>query len=390
MERKGGVMTAPLEGIRILDLSQLYPGPLCTMILADLGAEVIKIEPTGIGDHARTFRFLFNQINRNKKSVALNLKNPRAQEAFRRLTRTADVVVEGFRPGTTARLGVDYETLRKINPRLIYCSISGFGQGGPYRDRPGHDINYMAMGGVLGLTRDREGRPLVLGFEVADITSALNAAIGILAAIQGRERTGEGQFVDISMLDCVVALLHNSIGPYLETGQMPTINPLHATPHYGIFETSDGEYLVIGIAHEDWFWDNLCDVLGMEDAKGLNTAQRIMKAHELLPRVQEAIRSRTLAEWMEMMAGKDIPYCKLANVAEALNDPQVQHRQMVVTVGEGERSMRQLGSPYKLSSTPTRFELPPPELGEHTEVLLRESGYTMEEIEEMRKEGAVG
>ena len=197
-------MTAPLDGIRVLDLSQLYPGPLCTMILADLGAEVIKVEPPGVGDHARTFRFLFNQINRNKKSIALNLKHPEAQEAFRRLARTADVVVEGFRPGTTARLGVDYETLKSINPRIIYCSISGFGQDGPYRDRPGHDINYMAMGGVLGLTRDRGGDPVVLGFEVADIASALNSVIAIQAALLARERTGEGQFVDIAMLDCVV------------------------------------------------------------------------------------------------------------------------------------------------------------------------------------------
>lgn len=382
-------MTTPLNGIRILDLSQLYPGPLCTMILADLGAEVIKVEPPGTGDHARAFPFLFNQINRNKKSLSLNLKHPRAQEAFRRLAAGADVVVEGFRPGTTARLGVDYPTLREINPRLIYCSISGFGQDGPYRDRPGHDINYLAMGGVLGLTRDREGRPVVLGFEVADIVSALNSAIGILAALQARERTGEGQLVDISMLDCVVSLLSNSLGPYLETGELPTINPLHTTPHYGIFETADGEYLVIGIAHEDWFWDELCEVLGMEDAKGLNTAQRILNCSLLLPRVQEAVRSRTLAEWMELMANRDIPHCNLPGIDEALDDPQVRHRRMVVEVGEGERRTRQLGSPYKLSSTPPRFELPPPRLGEHTEELLQEAGYSRREIIQMREEKAV-
>lgn len=381
-------MTTPLEGIRILDLSQLYPGPLCTMILADLGAEVIKVEPPGTGDHARAFRFLFNQINRNKKSLSLNLKHPRAKEAFHRLARNADVVVEGFRPGTTARLGVDYETLKEINPRLIYCSISGFGQDGPYRDRPGHDINYLAMGGVLGLTRDREGRPVVLGFEVADIASALNAAIGILAALQARERTGEGQFVDISMLDCVVSLLHNSVGSYLETGEILPINPLHATPHYGIFDTADGNYLVIGIAHEDWFWDNLCDVLGMEDAKGMNIAQRIIHQKDLLPRVQEAVRSRPLAEWLELMADKDIPFCNLPGIAEALNDPQVRHRRMVVEVGDGDRSCRLLGSPYKLSRTPPRFELPPPELGEHTQAILLQAGYSPQEIAVMREEKA--
>lgn len=382
-------MTAALEGIRILDLSQLYPGPLCTMILADFGAEVIKVEPVGIGDAARTFRFLFNQINRNKKSVALNLKHPAAQEAFRRLADTADVVVEGFRPGTTARLGVDYETLRKSNPRLIYCSISGFGQDGPYRDLPGHDINYLAIGGVLGLTRDREGRPVVLGFEVADIASALNAVIGIQAALMARERTGEGQYVDISMLDCVVALLHNSVGPYLETGQVPTINPLHATPHYGIYETADGEYLVIGIAHEDWFWDNLCEGLGMEDAKGLNLAQRIIDKEKLASRMEEIIRSRTLAEWLEILKDKDAPCCSLSGIAEAFDDPQVKHRKMMAVVGEGENSMRVIGSPFKLSQTPPRLESPSPALGEHTDGLLQEAGFSTEEIARMREEGAV-
>ncbi len=382
-------MTAPLEGIRVLDLSQLYPGPLCTMVLADLGAEVIKVEPPGTGDHARTFRFLFNQINRNKKSIALNLKHPGAQEAFRRLARTADVVVEGFRPGTTARLGVDYETLKALNPRIIYCSISGFGQDGPYRDRPGHDINYMAMGGVLGLTRDKEGNPVVPGFEVADIASALNSVIAIQAALLARDKTGEGQYVDIAMLDCVVFLLHNSIGPYLETGEVPTINPLHATPHYGIFETADAKYLVIGIAHEDWFWNGLCDALGLEDAKGLNTPQRILGKAELLPRVEEAVAKLNLEEALRLLGANDVPCCALPRIDEALDDPQVRHRGMVVRVGEGEGAIRQLGSPYKLSRTPPRFLTPPPELGQHSEELLREIGMEEEEICRLREEGAI-
>ncbi len=382
-------MTTPLEGIRILDLSQLYPGPLCTMILADFGAEVIKVEPPGTGDHARTFRFLFNQINRNKKSIALNLKDPQAQEAFLKLARTADVVVEGFRPGTTARLGVDYETLKAINPRIIYCSISGFGQDGPYRDRPGHDINYLAMGGILGLTRDREGRPVVLGFEVADITSALNSVIAIQAALLAREKTGEGQFVDISMLDCVFSLLHNSIGPYLETGDVPTINPLHATPHYGIYETADGEYLVLGIAHEDWFWNGLCDALGMEDAKGLNTPQRIIGKVDLQPRVEAAIRMRDLSEWLPILTENDVPHCPLPGLAEALADPQVEHRNMVIEIKTQENTVKQLGSPYKLSLTPPRFETSPPQLGEHTDALLQEAGYEAGQIAGLRETGAI-
>jgi crotonobetainyl-CoA:carnitine CoA-transferase CaiB-like acyl-CoA transferase len=382
-------MTTPLEGVRVLDLSQLYPGPLCTMILADFGAEVIKVEPPRTGDHARAFRFLFNQINRNKKSIALNLKDPRAQEALQRLAQTADVVVEGFRPGTMARLGVDYETLKAINPRIIYCSISGFGQDGPYRDRPGHDINYLAIGGVLGLTRSRDSKPVVLGFEVCDITSALNSVIAIQAALLAREKTGEGQFVDISMLDCAVALLHNSIGPYLETGELPSGNALHVLPHYGIFETADGEGLVIGIAHEDWFWNNLCEALGMEDAKGLNTIERAMRGKELTSKVEETVRGRKLSEWLEILAGRDIPYCTLPGIKEALDDPQVRHRGMVIEIKDGENAIGQLGSPYKLSATPPRYETPPPRLGQDTEVLLAEAGYDPAQIADMREAGAI-
>lgn len=359
------------------------------MVLADLGAEVIKIEPPGTGDHARAFHFLFQQINRNKKSVSLNLKDPHAQDCLRRLAAGADVLVEGFRPGTTARLGVDYETLRAVNPRLVYCSISGFGQDGPYRDLPGHDINYLALGGVLGLTRDGEGRPVVLGIEIADITSAMNSVIAIQAALLAREKTGEGQFVDISMLDCAVALLYNGIGPYLETGEVPTINPLHATPHYDVFETADGEYLVLGIAHEDWFWDRLCDALGMEDAKGLNVPQRIVGRGDLYPRVREAFLSRDKAEWLEILAGYDVPCCPLHTLPEALADEQVRHRGMVVEIGGEEGAYRAIGSPYKLSATPPRFDTPPPRLGEHTDALLEEVGCTSEEIGEMRERGAI-
>ncbi len=381
-------MTTPLQGIRVLDLTMLYPGPLCTMILADLGAEVIKVEPPGSGDHARAFRFLFNQINRNKKSLALNLKDAAAQEAFRALARTTDVVVEGFRPGTTARLGVDYDSLKADNPRLIYCSISGFGQDGPYRDRPGHDINYMALGGVLGLTRDGGGDPVIPGFEVADITSALNAVIAIQAALLARERTGEGQYVDISMLDCVVALLHNSLGPYLETGEEPPGNFIHMLPHYGIFETSDGKRLALGIVHEDWFWKSLCEAACMEDVKDLLTVERLLGAGDLLPRVAEAIRSRPLDEWVRVFDEHDVPCAPLASVKEALDDPQVRHRDMVVEIKSGDGAVKQLGSPHKLSATPPRFETPAPALGQHTDEVLAEAGYDAARISELREKGA--
>lgn len=380
-------MPAPMEGIRVLDLSQLFPGPYCTMILADLGAEVIKVEPLRTGDYARFFSFFFNQINRNKKSIALNLKDTRAQEIFHRLAEKADVVVEGFRPGTATRLGVDYDTLKAINPRLIYCSISGFGQDGPYLKRPGHDINYMSIGGALGLTRDRDNRPMVLGVEIVDITSGLNAAIGILAALLARDKTGEGQFIDISMLDVTVSLIPMEAGYCLGAGEPPPEAALNALPHYGVFETADGEYLVLGIVHEDWFWKDLCDALQMGDLRELSTPERVGRREEIISRLKDIFSTRDLSEWLDLLAGYDIPFSKVNSVAEALSDPQVLHRNMVVDIEGGD--CRFVGSPLKLSKTPPRFEAPTPLLGEHTEALLKELGLEEAEIEELRGAGSI-
>lgn len=379
-------MTGPLNRVRVLDLSQLFPGPYCTMILADLGAEVIKIEPLGMGDYARLFSYFFDQINRNKKSIALNLKDPKAQEALHLLAKGADVVVEGFRPGTTTRLGVDYETLREINPGIIYCSISGFGQDGPYLERPGHDINYMSLAGALGLTRDRDGRPVVLGLEIVDITSGLNAAIGILSALLARANGGEGQRVDISMLDCAFSLLPMEVGYCLVTGESLTASALSILPHYGIFETADGEYLVLGIVHEDWFWRELCDGLDMADLRDLNVGERISRKDELASRLEEAFRSRKLEELLEALAGHDVPYCKINSIAEALEDPQILNRDMVLDLPGG---ARYVGSPLKLSQTPPRLDCASPQLGEHTEALLAEAGLQLDEIKQLRDEGAI-
>ncbi len=380
-------MQSALEGIRVLDLSQLFPGPYCTMLLADLGAEVIKVEPVGFGDPSRLLGFFHDQVNRNKKSIALNLKDPRSRDAFRRLARVADVVVEGFRPGTTSRLGVDYGTLQAENPRLIYCSISGFGQDGPYLKRPGHDINYMSIGGTLGLTRDREGRPVVLGVEIVDVASGLNAAISILAALLARQSTGEGQYIDISMLDCTVSLIPMETGYCLATGETPPASTLEALPHYGVFETADGEYLALGIVHEDWFWKELCDALNLEDIQNLNTMERIARNAELLQRLESAFRARTLQEWLDKLQDYDLPFSRINSVSEALEDPQIRHRGMVPELPGG--VCRLVGSPLKLAKTPPRVHSPAPKLGEHTDLLLGEAGFTDAEIKELRETGAI-
>jgi len=382
-------VTRPLEGTRILDLTQLLPGPYCTGILADFGAEVIKVEPPA-GDFGRMFDALFHQINRNKKSITLNLKDPRAQDIFRRLAEGADVVVEGFRPGTTARLGVDYDTLREVNPRMIYCSISGFGQDGPYRDRPGHDINYMSLGGALSLLRDRGGRPIEPGLEIADVTAGLEAAIAILAALLARDRTGRGQFLDISMLDCVVSILPMHASAYFAAGEVPRTNMTDLCPQYRIFDTADGDYLVLGIVHEDWFWANLCDLLdGFEDLRGLNPFQRIERRDEIIGRLSEAFRRRTLGEWLELFEGKDIAYSTVNDIAQVFEDPQVMHRQMLIRVKDGEVERLAVGSPYKMSETPFVVESPAPRLGQHTAEVLAELGITAEQLEELRSQGTV-
>ncbi len=382
-------MAKPLDGIKVLDLSQLLPGPYCTGILADLGAEVVKVEPRE-GDFGRLLGGMFSQINRGKRSITLNLKDPRAQEVFLRLASTADVVVEGFRPGTTDRLGVGYEACRKENPRLVYCSISGFGQDGPYRDRPGHDINYMSLGGALSLLKGGDGRPVNPGFEMADATAGLEAAVAILAALLARGHTGRGQFLDISMLDCVVSLLPMHANTYLSLGTLPPTNLTDLCSHYRIFDTADGDYLVLGIVHEDRFWTSLADALeGFEDVRDLKHLQRMERRDELILRMSEAFRKKTLAEWLQRLEGLDIPYSTVNDVAQALEDPQVLHRGMRVTIPGPGGEVACLGSPYKLSETPVTFDAPAPGLGEHTDAVLAGIGLSPEEIDGLRKAGAV-
>ncbi len=384
-------MTKPLEGTRVLDLTQLLPGPYCAGILADFGADVIKIEPPA-GDFARLVPGMFNQINRGKKSVTLNLKEEKAQAVLHELVRASDVVVEGFRPGTMARLGADYETLRAINSRLIYCSISGFGQDGPYRDRPGHDINYMSIGGALSLLSDGGGRPINPGLEMADVTAGLEAVIAILAALLARDKTGEGQYLDISMLDCVVSILPMQAGIFFSLGMVPPTNNTDSFPHYRVFTTADGSSLVLGIVHEDRFWSELCEALegfGFEDVRELTFAERLERRDELIERLAAAFHSLTLAEWLDRLSGHDVPFSTINDISQVFEDPQVTHRGMKVAMPGPEGEIECVGSPYKLSATPVTFNLPAPRLGEHTGQVLEEIGLSPAEITELREAGIV-
>ena len=387
-----------LEGVRVLDLSRLLPGPYCTQILADLGAEVIKVEEPTLGDYMRWFPPLvggvsafYLMVNRNKKSITLNLKNPKGREAFMRLAKTADVIVEGFRPGVAKRLGVDYESVKSVNPRIIYCSITGYGQTGPYKDQAGHEINYLAYAGVLSLTGQRGGPPAIPGVQVADLAGALYAAISILAALRHRDRTGTGQYIDVSILDCVVSLLCLQAGFYFATGRPPLRGEFMlqgGVPCYNIYRTSDGKYIAVG-AVEEQFWKNLCKALGLEEFTDYEYA--VGKDREkVYQALAKKFESKTRDEWVEELKNVDCCCTPIYTLDEVFSDKHVLSRGILEEI-EDERlgKIKVIGYPARLGSTPAVVRSSPPSLGEYTEEILASLGYTEREIEEMRREGAI-
>jgi len=379
-------MTLPLEGIRIIDSAHQYPGPYCSMLLGDLGAEIIKVERPGVGDPARFLPGFFRSINRNKRSLTLDLKIPRAREILHRLVIGSDVFTDGFRPGVTKRLGVDYDTLKEINPGLIYCSISGYGQEGPYRDLPGHDINYMSMAGMLENFRDREGNIIPPGVAIGDLSSGMFAVIGIMAALAAREKTGMGQYVDVSMFDGLLSWMSTQLGSFFEKSGLGP----EGDAGYGIFETGDGKLLTLGIAHEDWFWDRLCSAIGLDMFQGLGGFERRQRRKELTEKLQAVFSQKPRREWIKILIDADVPASPVQSLGQVAEDPHVIFRNMIqeISLPSGERN-RQVGFPIKLSRTPGTIRLPPPELGEHTEEILRDMGYSAREIEQFKKEGVV-
>ncbi|MDP2726712.1 MAG: CaiB/BaiF CoA-transferase family protein [Dehalococcoidia bacterium] len=391
-------MTTALEGVTVVDLSLFLPGPFCTLLLADLGAEVIKVEDPERGDHFRNMPPLVNGIgvrylalNRNKKSVALNLKSEKGKEAFYRLIAKADVMVEGFRPGVAKRLGIDYHTLKDLNPRLIYCSVSGFGQDGPYRDVVGHDINYIGYGGILGLIGEEGGPPVIPGVRIADSAAGMFAAIAILAALMARNHTGQGQQVDVCMLDAVVSLLSTDAAAYLAGGQEPRRGeaPLTgAMSYYNVYETKDNQYITLG-AIEAHFWRNLCQKLDREDLVPYQgaTGEKGKEVHSFL---KETFLTKTREEWLKFFQDADVCCGPVNTLGEVFRDPQVLHRQMVVQTDHPQvGKISQIGIPMKLSQTPGGIRMPAPLLGEHTEEILRGLNYPQGEIEELRQKKAI-
>ncbi|MBI5967711.1 MAG: CoA transferase [Deltaproteobacteria bacterium] len=391
----------PLEGIKILDLTRLLPGPYGTMLLGDLGAEVIKVEEPEQGDYARWYPPHINGIgsrhlllNRNKKSITLNLKMAEGKAIFLKMVENgADVLIEQFRPGVMDRLGLGYKDLEKVNPRLIYCSLTGFGQDGPNKDVAGHDINYIGIGGILGVTGLKGGSPVIPGTQIADlIGGGLYAAIGILTALLARQKTGRGQFIDISMLDGVVSLIPDQAALFFAEGTSPRAGERRLTgglPQYNVYQTKDGKYLAVG-ALEDKFWASLCRGIGKPEWAEKIPKEKDGRCEEIKEEMAQIFLSRTQKEWIDLLMREDTCLTAVNSLAEVFVDPQILHRKMVVeTTHPKAGRIRQIGVPIKFSETPGEVRTPAPEFGEHTEEILRGLGYTEEGIGRLRKEGVI-
>ena len=413
-------MSLPLDGIRVLDLSRLLPGGFCSLLLADFGAEVLKVEDTGMGDYIRwsppyydgahesARSALFLSLNRNKRSIRLDLKNERGREALLRLVREYDVVLESFRPGVLERLGVGYERMREENPGIVYCAISGYGQAGPKRGSSGHDINYLGLVGLLGLTGERGGAPVQAAGQIADLGGgALMAAFGILAALRerdgaapkpaapgrlacaGQRGSGEGQIVDVSMADGALSWLAMVAATYFADGNVPHRGDLPLAGSlicYRPYECADG-WVTLG-ALEPKFWQAFCRGVGRDELIAAQFERPGSPAHA---QVQEIFKARTRSEWEAFAHQHDCCLEPILELDEALSSELVREREMVVEVDQPgvERAVRQLGLPVKLARTPgDHARLPGPALGEHTEAVLLDAGYSAAQVAELLAEGA--
>lgn len=394
-------MTTPLACLKVLDFSTLLPGPFATMFLADLGADVVRVEsPHQQADIVRSMPPLDGDtsawhalLNRSKRSIALDLKRPGASDIVKRLVQTYDIVVEQFRPGVMQRLGIGYQALRGVNSRLIYCAITGYGQTGPYRDRAGHDLNYLALSGIASHTGRREYGPLPLGVQVADVGGgSYNALVGILAAVIHRQRTGEGQLVDISMFDGAVAWNALAAAQYFVGGSDPEPEgaTLNGGSYYDYYRTSDGRYLSIA-GLEPKFWQGFCAAIDRPDLIELGSSLDLDTQRSLKSEIQRTIASRTCEEWMGIFARIDVCVEPVLQVSEVVQHPQTQARELVVSVPKGDgTSQRQIANPIKLSACQPEYRHIGTALGEHTEAVLLEMGYTELDIKTLREAGVFG
>jgi crotonobetainyl-CoA:carnitine CoA-transferase CaiB-like acyl-CoA transferase len=376
-----------LTGVKVLDLSRLLPGPYCSMILADHGAEVIAVE-------SRRFQaddMFFKEISRNKRHISLNLKSQEGKTIFMGLARKADVILEGFRPGVVKSLGVDYETVKAINPGIIYCSISGYGQNGPMWDRVGHDVNYLSTSGILDLIGEKGRPPAIPGVQFADIAGgSMNAVIGILLALYARDKSGKGQYIDISMTDGMIGYLTLPSFFSKLTGQPYERSETrfsHRYACYNTYETADHRYLAIG-AVENRFWQNLCEHLGVPEFTDLQYDEE--RRQEIISSMRRIFSEKTLDEWEEEFLEVEVCHSKIQGFEEVLRDPLFLEREMIVPLLQPDGTLtKALGIPVKLSETPGSLRTLPVDFGENTREVLEELGYTKSEIDDFFVRGIV-
>jgi formyl-CoA transferase len=405
--------TDALGHLRVLDLTRVLAGPWCTQLLADLGADVIKVERPGTGDDTRAWgppylkdaqgadtseAAYYLAANRGKRSVTVDLAHPEGQRVVRRLAERADVVVENYKVGQLVRYGLDYASLAAINPRLIYCSITGFGQDGPHAERAGYDFIIQAMGGFMSITGERDdkpgGGPQKAGIAVSDLMTGMYSTVAILAALAHRERSGEGQYIDMALFDVMLAMLANMNMNYLTSGKPPG-RAGNAHPNivpYQVFEAADG-HVVIAVGNDGQFV-KFCEVAGCADLAGhpsyRRNADRVRNREALLAILEPLVRTRPAAFWVEQLEAAGVPCGPINNIAQALADPQVAARALRIDLPHPTAGVVPLvANPIKLSATPPRYEHPPPTLGQHTADILRECGFDDAEIARLKSLGAV-
>lgn len=395
-------MNPPLHGINVLDFSRVAAGPYCTMMLGDMGAEVIKIEEPFKGDDLRHMdkdylggeSTYFLGLNRNKRSIAIDLKSPQGNEIAKKLAKSADVIIESFRPGVMKKLCLNYEEIIKFNPNVIYCSISAFGQKGPLSDKPAMDIIIQAVGGIMGITGEPDRPPVKVGAPITDFATTFIACYGILLALYVREKTGLGQKVETSLLDSTISLLANHATGFLTKGtDMKPMGSAHPQMvPYQAFETKD-KYIIIGVMNQR-FWYRFCNALDMpdlaNDPRFCDNPSRVKNKAELIPLLEEILRQKSGDEWLRLLDKEDIPCAPINTLSQLFQEEQVKINEMIIDIDHPTAGkIKTLGIPVKLSKTPGGVQSPPPRLGQHTDQILIHLGYTQDEVDRMRTEKTI-